>query len=33
MEEENPNEILKIAEEKIQYLKEKNIKQGSLNLK
>ena len=33
MEEENPNEILKIAEEKIQYLKEKNIKQGSLHLK
>jgi len=33
MEEENPNEILKIAEEKIQYLKNKNVKQGSLNLK
>ena len=33
MEEENPNEILKVAEEKIQYLKNKNVKQGSLNLK
>lgn len=33
MEEENPNEILKAAEEKIQYLKNKNAKQGSLNLK
>ncbi len=33
MGEENPNEILKIAEEKIQYLKNKNVKQGSLNLK
>jgi len=33
MEEENPNEILKVAEEKIQYLKNKNAKQGSLNLK
>jgi len=33
MEEENPNEILKVAEEKIQYLKDKNVKQGSLNLK
>ncbi len=33
MEEENPNEILKVAEEKIQYLKNKNIKQGTLNLK
>ncbi len=30
---ENPNEILKVAEEKIQYLKNKNIKQGLLNLK
>ncbi|WCC41743.1 helix-turn-helix transcriptional regulator [Tenacibaculum finnmarkense] len=26
--EENPNEILKIAKEKIQYLKTKNFKQG-----
>ena len=33
IEEENPNEILKVAEEKIQYLKNKNAKQGSLNLK
>ena len=33
MEEENPNEILKVAEEKIQYFKNKNAKQGSLNLK
>jgi HTH-type transcriptional regulator, competence development regulator len=33
MEEENPNEILKVAEEKIHYLKNKNAKQGSLNLK
>jgi transcriptional regulator with XRE-family HTH domain len=33
LEEENPNEILKVAEEKIQYLKTKNAKQGSLNLK
>lgn len=33
MEEENPNEILKVAEEKIQYLKNKNAKQGTLNLK
>jgi len=31
--EENPNEILKIAEEKIQYLKNKNLTQGSLDLK
>lgn len=33
MEEENPNEILKLAEEKIQYFKNKNTKQGSLNFK
>jgi len=33
IEEENPNEILKVAEEKIQYLKNKNLKQGSLDLK
>jgi len=33
MEEENSNEILKVAEEKIQYLKNKNVKQGLLNLK
>lgn len=31
--EENTNEILKVAEEKIQYLKSKNLKQGSLDLK
>lgn len=31
--EENPNEILKVAEEKIQYLKNKNLKQGSFDLK
>ncbi|RLD58704.1 MAG: transcriptional regulator [Bacteroidetes bacterium] len=31
--EENTNEILKIAEAKIQYLKNKNLKQGSLDLK
>ena len=31
--EENTNEILKVAEEKIQYLKNKNLKQGSLDLK
>ena len=33
IEEENPNEILKVAEEKIQYLKDRNVKQGKLNLK
>lgn len=33
MEEENPNEILKVAEEKIQYLKKKNVKQGLLKFK
>jgi len=33
MEEENPNEILKVAEEKIQYLKNKNAKQGLLKFK
>jgi transcriptional regulator with XRE-family HTH domain len=31
MQEENPNEILKIAEKKIQYLKTKNHKQGKLD--
>ena len=31
--EDNPNEILKVAEEKIQYLKNKNLKQGSFDLK
>jgi transcriptional regulator with XRE-family HTH domain len=29
--EENTNEILKVAEEKIQYLKNLNIKQGEIN--
>tara|TARA_B110000211_G_C13892510_1_gene470204 strand:- start:291 stop:626 length:336 start_codon:yes stop_codon:yes gene_type:complete len=33
LEEENPNEILKVAEEKIQYLKNRNLKQGSFDLK
>lgn len=33
MEEENPKEILKVTEEKIQYLKNKKFKQGSLDLK
>ncbi len=33
LEEENPDEILKAAEKKIQYLKNKNLKQGSLDLK
>lgn len=31
--EENPNEILKVAEKKIQYLKNKNLKQGLFDLK
>ncbi len=33
LEEENSNEILKVAEQKIQYLKNKNLTQGSLDLK
>lgn len=33
MEENNPNEILKIAEEKIKYLKSKNLKQNSTDNK
>jgi transcriptional regulator with XRE-family HTH domain len=33
LEEKNPNEILKIAKEKIKYLKNKNLKQGSFDLK
>jgi len=33
MEVENPKEILKVTEEKIQYLKNKKFKQGSLDLK
>jgi len=32
IEEENPKEILKVAEEKIKYLKNKNLQQGSLDL-
>lgn len=32
VQEENPNEILKVAEEKIKYLKNKNLQQGSLDL-
>lgn len=32
LEEKNPNEILKVAEEKIKYLKSKNLQQGSLDL-
>ena len=31
--EENPTEILKVAEEKIQYLKNKNLKQGRIEFK
>lgn len=31
MEEDNPNRILKVAEEKIKYLKNKNLKQGSID--
>jgi len=31
IEEENTNEILKVAEEKIQYLKNLNLKQGEIN--
>lgn len=31
MKEKNPDQILKVAEEKIQYLKEKNLRQGSLD--
>jgi transcriptional regulator with XRE-family HTH domain len=33
LEEENSDEILKVAEQKIQYLKNKNLIQGSLDLK
>lgn len=32
MQEENPDQILKVAEEKIKYLKNKNLQQGSLDL-
>ena len=31
MQEENPNEILKVAEAKIQYLKTKSLQQGKLD--
>ena len=31
LEEENSEEVLKVAEEKIEYLKSKNVKQGNLN--
>jgi transcriptional regulator with XRE-family HTH domain len=31
MQEENPDQILKVAEEKIKYLKNKNLQQGSLD--
>ena len=32
MQEENPDQILKVAEEKIKYLKNKSLQQGSLDL-
>jgi len=32
VQEENPNQILKMAEKKITYLKNKNLQQGSLDL-
>lgn len=32
VQEENPDQILKAAEEKIKYLKNKNLQQGSLDL-
>ena len=32
MQEENPDQILKVAEEKIKYLRNKNLQQGSLDL-
>lgn len=32
MQEKNPDEILKVAEEKIKYLKNKNLQQGSFDL-
>ncbi len=32
MQEENPGQILKVAEEKIKYLKNKNLQQGSLDI-
>ena len=31
LEEENSEQVLKVAEEKIEYLKSKNVKQGNLN--
>lgn len=33
LEEDNPDEILKVAEEKIHYLKNKNLKQGQIEFK
>ncbi len=33
IEEDNSDEILKVAEEKIQYLKKKNLKQGQIEFK
>ena len=32
IQEENPDQILKVAEQKIKYLKNKNLQQGSLDL-
>ena len=32
MQEKNPDQILRVAEEKIKYLKNKNLQQGSLDL-
>lgn len=32
LEEDNSEEVLKVAEEKIEYLKSKHIKQGNLNI-
>lgn len=33
MQEDNPNEILKVAEEKIKYLKTKSLKQGQIEFR
>ncbi|MEX2411313.1 MAG: helix-turn-helix transcriptional regulator [Candidatus Paceibacterota bacterium] len=32
LEEDNSDEVLKVAEEKIEYMKSKNVKQGSLKI-
>lgn len=32
LEEENPEKVLKVAEEKIEYMKSKNIEQGNLEI-